>query len=138
MKFILILLTVISIGCTSTSETNKVTETTTEQTAIASTVSVLSVADFKSKIENLQGQDFFLVDVRTAGEVAAGTIDNSTNIDYNSSSFSDDLGKLDKEKPLLLFCQAGSRSARAADIAKNLGFVEIYDLGGGYRAWSAQ
>ena len=60
------------------------------------------------------------------------------NIDYYNSTFKEELDKLDKTKPLLLYCRSGNRSGKAGKIATNLGFKEIYDLEGGYSAWSAQ
>lgn len=142
MKIVFILLIIVSIGCTPASETNKVTDSTSvEQTTmqeVASTYNILNVVDFKAKIEKFGEKEFHLVDVRTAGEVAGGTIENATNIDFYSSNFSNELAKLDKEKPLLIFCKSGGRSGKASQIAKKLGFVEIYDLKGGYMAWAAQ
>jgi len=34
-----------------------------------------------------------------------------------------------------VYCKAGSRSNKAANILSGLGFKEIYDLSGGITAW---
>lgn len=140
MKLVLLVLSIMALSCNSPSETTKTQEnSTTEQTtATPSSYTILNVADFKAKMESLAEGGFNLVDVRTPGEVAGGTIENAVNIDYNGANFSEELAKLDKSKPLMLFCRSGNRSGKASSIAKGLGFTEIYDLQGGFMAWSAQ
>lgn len=139
MKGILIIMIAFVAGCGNTADT---TAETTSQGIVQGTeqqtptYEVLNVADFKEKMGSLG--EFHLIDVRTPGEVAAGTIESSTNINFNSADFAAQLGKLDKSKPLMLFCRSGSRSGRASKIAMDLGFTEIYDLSGGFMAWSAQ
>lgn len=141
MKLILLVLSVMVLSCNSPSETTtgiQNNSTAVEQTTVQSSYTVLSVADFKTKMESFVGMDFNLVDVRTSGEVVGGSIENAVNIDFNSSNFAKDLAKLDKSKPLMLFCRSGARSGGASSTAKELGFTEIYDLQGGFMAWSAQ
>jgi rhodanese-related sulfurtransferase len=57
------------------------------------------------------------------------------NINVHDADFSAQLAKLDKDKPVLVYCAAGSRSARAVSIMKEMGFSEIHELKGGYNAW---
>jgi rhodanese-related sulfurtransferase len=139
MKLILLVLSIMVLSCNSPSATS-VTEnsSTIEQAITSSSYTVLNVADFKAKMQNFTEGRFSLVDVRTSGEAADGTIENAVNIDYNNLNFAADLAKLDKSKPLMLFCRSGNRSGKASSIAKELGFTEIYDLKGGFAAWSAQ
>jgi rhodanese-related sulfurtransferase len=96
-------------------------------------VLVLSQDEFKKGIgkKNIQ-----LVDVRTPDEYKNGHIKNAKNIDYKSPSFKNEISKLDKTKPVYLYCQAGGRSAKASLILSELGFVEVYDLSGGYSSWN--
>lgn len=86
----------------------------------------------------LPNADLQLIDVRTPQEVSAGQIAGARNIDYSSRDFMTELGKLDREKPVAVYCAVGGRSARAAQALKELGFRQIYDLEGGIRNWSAQ
>lgn len=79
-----------------------------------------------------------LIDVRTPGEYASGYIEGSTNIDYNSPDFLARMGKLDKNKPVALYCAVGGRSGNAAIKLKELGFSKVYDLAGGTQAWKAK
>ncbi len=80
-------------------------------------------------------EDVQLVDVRTPEEYNAGFIADAQNIDYNSSSFDTEIEKLDKSKPVLVYCQKGGRSAKCAQKMKDAGFVKIYDLDGGLAKW---
>lgn len=76
-----------------------------------------------------------LIDVRTPREFSNGFISGAKNIDYNGDSFEKQMKKLDKNKPVLVYCAAGGRSENAAELLKEWGFKEVYDLEGGYNAW---
>ena len=76
-----------------------------------------------------------MVDVRTPEEYQEGYIDGFQNIDYFSDSFEDDLEKLDKTKPVIVYCRSGNRSSKCAAKMKEKGFVKIYDLEGGITKW---
>ncbi|MBT8266079.1 MAG: rhodanese-like domain-containing protein [Bacteroidia bacterium] len=80
-------------------------------------------------------EDIQLVDVRTPEEYKEGYIDSAQNIDYNSPSFNTEIEKLDKSKPVIVYCQKGGRSAKCAQKMKDAGFVKIYDLDGGLAKW---
>lgn len=96
-------------------------------------ITVLNKETFKSKIIESKVQ---LVDVRTSREYKAGTIEYASNIDYfDDENFYSKFGKLDKEKPVYIFCRSGNRSQKAAKKLVKLGFKEIYDLKGGYLNW---
>jgi rhodanese-related sulfurtransferase len=89
--------------------------------------------EFKKLMKNPSAQ---ILDVRTAQEVAAGKIAGSVNVDYFSASFKESVvKKLDKNKPVLVYCAAGGRSASAASDLKKAGFKHVYDLEGGYDSW---
>lgn len=83
----------------------------------------------------MEMEDVQLVDVRSAKERADGFIKNSQNIDFNSPTFEEDILKLDKTKPVILYCQSGGRSSKCAEKLKDAGFVKIYDLKGGITQW---
>ena len=91
------------------------------------------VEDFEANMQN----DYLIVDVRTPEEFENGAIPKAINISVTSLNFPFEINKLDKEKPVMIYCKAGSRSARAAVAMKALGFDTIYELDGGYMAWQA-
>jgi rhodanese-related sulfurtransferase len=80
-------------------------------------------------------QDVQLIDVRTSEEYSKGFIEEAQNIDYNSTDFANKISKLDKNKPVLLYCAMGGRSSKASKVFKSLGFKKIYDLKGGFLSW---
>ena len=94
---------------------------------------VLSQTEFKTLIKAGNGQ---LLDVRTPGEFNAGHIKNAENIDFTGSDFREKVAKLDREKPVLIYCHSGNRSGKASLILKELGFKEVYDLQGGFSNWN--
>ena len=92
----------------------------------------LSNDEFKSMMKDKNAQ---ILDVRTAKEVAEGKIENSVNFDYFSPKFMENATKLDKNKPVLIYCAGGGRSLSAVKDLKKAGFKKVYDLRTGYDGW---
>jgi rhodanese-related sulfurtransferase len=92
----------------------------------------LSPEDFNTKYKNTPHA--ILLDVRSESEVKSGALPNAQNIVYDDS-FSDKLGSLSKETPIFVYCAAGKRSAKAAEILREKGFKEVFQLKGGLDAW---
>jgi len=130
----LIALTIGLFACKSSSQ--KETPTTQVVTPNKSEKVVIhrvDNADFAAKLADPNAQ---LVDVRTPDEHAEGAIEGAVNINYHDKDFAEQIaGKLDKNKPVLLYCAGGVRSAKAAKIVKKQGFTQIYDLKNGYGGW---
>ena len=78
----------------------------------------------------------FLVDVRTPEEFAEGHIAKAVNMNVNDNDFESKIATLDKEKPVMVYCRSGGRSAKAAGILKEKGFKHVYDLDGGMIGWN--
>ena len=76
-----------------------------------------------------------VLDVRTADEYKEGHLKDAKNIDVTENDFEAKLGALDKNKPVLVHCQAGGRSTRSLPTLEKLGFSEVYHLDGGYGGW---
>lgn len=103
----------------------------------ASVAEKVDVSTFSEKLESLQ--DVQLVDVRTAEEFAGGAIENAMNIDFYGDDFDTELAKLNKKKPVMVYCQAGApegRSGQTMAKLKELGFQKVYELDGGYLGWA--
>ncbi|CDF80466.1 rhodanese-like protein [Formosa agariphila KMM 3901] len=84
----------------------------------------------------ISADDVQLVDLRSQEErLTRGYIANSQHIDYNSDTFEEDILKLDKSKPVALYCHSGRRSAKCAEKLKAAGFVKVFDLQGGISEW---
>lgn len=121
-------------GCTTTTESESGALDQQTQAPVIETISAQEAFDLIQ--ENAGNADFVIVDVRTAEEFAGGHIENAVNIDYYASTFESDINALDKDKEYLIYCRSGSRSGKALDIMEDLGFQEVYDLGGGIVAWT--
>lgn len=106
-------------------------ETTTSD---ATVYERLSTSDFAARRAALPAAP--LLDVRTPAEYAAGHLDGAINVDVKAADFSERVKALPKDRPVLVYCQAGGRSARACTELQELGFTEVYELRDGYRSWS--
>jgi phage shock protein E len=92
----------------------------------------LSSQEFVAKIKETKNAQ--LLDVRTPQEWATGKVASSNCINFNDAAFKQQIEKLDKNKPVFVYCAAGGRSSKAAPILKEAGFKYIYNLtGGGYK-----
>lgn len=80
-------------------------------------------------------ENALVLDVRDDGEYAAGHITDARHIPLGQlENRVEELRKF-KEKPVLVNCQAGMRSAKACGILKKHGFTKVYNLQGGLNAW---
>jgi len=93
------------------------------------------------KVESLLKSDksIQLVDLRTPQELqATGFIDGAQNINFNSPDFSAQMSKLDKNKPVMVYCAAGSRSGRSVPQLVKMGFAKVYNYTGGMNDWKSK
>jgi len=94
----------------------------------------LSPEAFEAAITRSDAQ---LVDVRTRREYQQGHIEGAILIDYlQRSTFRSTFEELDKGRPVYIYCRRGPRSRKAARILEDMGFGEVYELQGGYLAWT--
>jgi rhodanese-related sulfurtransferase len=78
-----------------------------------------------------------LLDVRTAAEYNSGHINHALWADWNNSEeFARRSAFLNKQKPVLVYCLAGGRSAAAAAQLRKAGY-QVTELKGGINAWRA-
>ncbi|MDO6472501.1 rhodanese-like domain-containing protein [Maribacter sp. 1_MG-2023] len=76
-------------------------------------------------------------DVRTPSEYNSGHIKNAINVDFfNGGNFNAYFEKVNKEKPVFVYCRSGARSQKAARKLLKMGFTQVYDLKGGYTSWN--
>ena len=70
-----------------------------------------------------------IIDVRTAGEFQDEAYPGAVNIPLNAlPSKLDELGP--KDGPIILYCASGARSAQAARLLKQAGFIDAVNAGG--------
>jgi rhodanese-related sulfurtransferase len=79
-----------------------------------------------------------LVDVRTPEEFAEGHLPGAQNIDWKADDFlARAQAQLAAERPVLVYCRSGRRSAEAARALEGIGLKTV-NLKGGILAWTAE
>ena len=83
----------------------------------------------------LMNDDALMLDVREDNEWAVGHIPNARHI--RLGQLSEQLSQLEKfkDKPIVVYCRSGNRSARACALLKKSGFSTPRNLAGGIMAW---
>lgn len=69
-----------------------------------------------------------LLDVRTEREYAAGNIKGSILMPFHTIKTVAP-AKIKKDRPVIVYCETGARSMKAAKMLGILGYTEVYDLG---------
>jgi rhodanese-related sulfurtransferase len=78
---------------------------------------------------------YTLIDLRTTEELKGGKIPGAIQIDFRSDDFDKKLSALDPNKPYLIYCARGRRSAECGNIMEQKGFKEVVNLEKGYESW---
>jgi rhodanese-related sulfurtransferase len=100
-------------------------------------VAKITQADLLARLEKPQ-VDVVVLDVRTPEEFAAGHVPGARNVAHDQLP-----GKLAelsalKDKPVVLYCRSGRRSALAAQTLRAAGFDKLLHLEGDWLAWEAE
>jgi rhodanese-related sulfurtransferase len=95
-------------------------------------VSVVDVAG----VQKAAAQGVRLVDVRSVGEFEGGHIPGAQNVPLDQ--FQSVASQWDKNAPVLVYCQTGSRSAEAVSMLQQQGFKKILHFDKGIVAWTGE
>ncbi|MFE3177255.1 adenylyltransferase/sulfurtransferase MoeZ [Amycolatopsis sp. NPDC059090] len=126
-------------------ETPKITElidyeafcgVVSDEAASAASGSTLTPAELKAKFD--AGEDFALIDVREPHEYEIVNIKGATLIPKDRILSGEALAELPQDKPIVLHCKSGARSAEALAALHAAGFKDATHLGGGVLAWARQ
>ncbi|MCG3086516.1 rhodanese-like domain-containing protein [Sporosarcina cyprini] len=90
----------------------------------------ISTEELKGMLQDKTKQ---FVDVRTPGEYKARHIKEFKNIPLQGLHAKMD--QLDKTKEVVVICQSGMRSSKAAALLKKAGFANVVNVRGGMSAW---
>lgn len=90
----------------------------------------ISVQELKQKIDN--NEDFQLIDVRETFEYDTSNLEG-LNIPLAGILIETD--KIATDKPVIVQCRSGKRSAAAIMQLEQQGFDNLYNLAGGILAW---
>ena len=98
--------------------------------------STISVSELEAKIN--AKDDFYLVDVREPSEFEIVRIPGSHLIPKQGFLDGTVLSSLPQDKPIILHCKSGVRSAECLAILKGAGFSDASHVAGGVIAWAKQ
>ena len=98
--------------------------------------STISVTELKAKIDNKE--KFLLIDVREPSEFEIVKIPGAVLIPKQGFLDGSALAGLPQDKPIILHCKSGVRSAECLAILKSAGFADATHVSGGVVAWAKQ
>ena len=103
---------------------------------ISQKIKTIPGIEFQKKVNN--NEKVQLIDVRSPEEFNGEHLNNAVNINWSNPDFESKIKLLNKNKPIFVYCKAGGRSIKAATKLAELGFIEIYNLGGGILSWNSE
>lgn len=102
----------------------------------ADVIEVTNRITARALADEMAGDDApLIVDIRSESEWEAGHIEGSVNVPLNQLRAR--TGELPSDRQLVVHCAGGYRSSIGASILQQQGFENVYDLVGGFKAWTA-
>ncbi len=86
----------------------------------------------------INDEDPLILDVREAAEIKDGIIADALHIPLGQLPKRMAELETHKQRPVIVYCRSGSRSASAARRLRRAGFETVYNLAGGIMAWVDQ
>lgn len=86
-----------------------------------------SYEELKELIDE-ESSEYYLIDVRTAGEYESGHIPTAYNVPVDRIPGA--VPGAYKDKLLIVYCRSGARSSRADAMLEEAGFSRVHDFGG--------
>jgi hydroxyacylglutathione hydrolase len=109
-------------------------ETFTEFARRGKTASVAEIG--AGEVERAVERDAFLLDVRREAELAdTGRIPGAHNIAH--TRLLDRIREVPKNRPVVVYCQTGSRSTYASGLLDRMGY-RVTNVAGGFENWTAK
>jgi rhodanese-related sulfurtransferase len=93
----------------------------------------ITVKELKRKLD--KQEDFQLIDVREEFEYEVSNL-NGENIPLGGLLL--EVEKIATDKPVIIHCRSGARSAAAVMQLEKQGFTKLYNLKGGILAWAQE
>lgn len=98
-----------------------------------SQIEEISAQDLKQWLES--GADLKVIDIRERDEFVQGHLPNATFIPRGFLELQIEQHQTDRDKPVIIYCAGGVRSALAARNLKEMGYTRPISLIGGFNAW---
>jgi rhodanese-related sulfurtransferase len=83
-------------------------------------------------------EDVLIVDVRDMDDYEAGHIPGAVSIPRGVLEMNIDEHTTDEDRPIVLYCGGGSRSALSALSLQEMGYKNALSLSGGFKGWSGE
>ena len=111
-----------------------------DEAADAAAGSTISVVDLEHLLKERDAgtRDFVLVDVREPNEAEINQIPGAVLIPKGEFLNGHAFEQLSQDKPVVLHCKTGVRSAEALAVLKGAGYSDAVHVGGGVAAWVNQ
>jgi len=107
-----------------------------DEAAQAAASHTISATELKRKID--AGEHFALIDVREQNEYEIVSIPGSVLIPKGDIVSGEALSLIPQDRPVVLHCKSGARSAEALAVLHKAGFGDAVHVGGGVLAWIKQ
>ncbi|MDQ4119431.1 MAG: adenylyltransferase/sulfurtransferase MoeZ [Actinomycetota bacterium] len=126
-------------------ETPKITElidyeafcgTVSDDAQAAAANSTITATELKEMMD--AGKDFQLIDVREQHEYEIVNIPGATLIPKDRILSGEALSEISQDRPVVLHCKSGGRSAEALAALHKAGFRDAVHVGGGVLSWAKQ
>ena len=78
----------------------------------------------------VSSNEIIVIDVRSDEEVKTGIIQDAIHIEWTKINKEISMIDITKDQVIYLYCRSGNRSGKAADILKNIGYVNVINAGG--------
>ena len=111
-----------------------------DEAAEAAAGSTISVTQLEAMLKEREegSRDFELIDVREPNEFEINRIPGARLVPKGEFLNGNALGDLPSDKPIVLHCKSGVRSAEVLAIVKGAGYGDAVHVGGGVVAWVSQ
>jgi rhodanese-related sulfurtransferase len=91
----------------------------------------ISTTDLRERLN--QGEQFTIIDVREADEVAEGMIPGAIHIPLGEISLR--YNEIQQTDDIILVCRSGKRSQKAYEFLQAQGFKHLFNMDGGMLQW---
>ena len=131
--FKLLLILIALAGMNAWADVKSKEEISNEAKAKAPHISSQQLSGYLSGEENL-----VLLDIRTEDEYEAGHIQGAQWLPRGTLEYSIQELVQDSDARIILYCNSGGRSALATLTLQDIGYTNVVDLEGGFKAWVAE
>jgi sulfur-carrier protein adenylyltransferase/sulfurtransferase len=110
--------------------------TVSDEAQNAAAGNTITASELKDMIDS--GKDFALIDVREQNEYDIVSIPGAVLIPKGEILSGEALSRIPQDKPVVLHCKSGARSAEALAALQKAGFSDAVHVGGGVLSWVKQ